>query len=113
MGASAVSAQQILTPELLWKLGRVSALGISKDGKNVIYKVSVPSVEENKSDSKFYSISVNGGFATEIPETKELFRFEDGKFVLYNPIPFDIKTTNNSLEYAMTSSENLNITLIK
>jgi uncharacterized protein YbcC (UPF0753/DUF2309 family) len=47
------------------------------------------------------------------PETKELFRFEDGEFVLYNPIPFDIKTTNNSLEYAMTSSENLNITLIK
>ena len=36
MGASAVSAQQILSPELLWKLGRVSALGISKDGKNVI-----------------------------------------------------------------------------
>lgn len=88
MGASAVSAQQILTPELLWKLGRVSALGISKDGKNVIYKVSVPSVEENKSDSKFYSISVNGGFATEIPETKELFIDKnlspDGKYLLSN-----------------------------
>jgi len=88
MGASAVSAQQILTPELLWKLGRVSALGISKDGKNVIYKVSVPSVEENKSDSKFYSISVNGGFATEIPETKELLTNKnlspDGKYLLSN-----------------------------
>jgi len=88
MGASAVSAQQILTPELLWKLGRVSALGISKDGKNVIYKVSVPSVEENKSDSKFYSISVNGGFATEIPETKELLTDKnlspDGKYLLSN-----------------------------
>lgn len=47
------------------------------------------------------------------PETKELFRFVDGEFVLYNPIPFDIKTTNNSLEYAMASSENLNVTLIK
>ncbi|MBA4152758.1 S9 family peptidase [Flavobacterium sp.] len=88
MGASSVSAQQILTPELLWKLGRVSALGISKDGKNVIYKVSVPSVEENKSDSKFYSISVNGGFATEIPETKELLTDKnlspDGKYLLSN-----------------------------
>ena len=88
MGASAVSAQQILTPELLWKLGRVSALGISKDGKNVIYKVSLPSVEENKSDSKFYSISVNGGFATEIPETKELLTNKnlspDGKYLLSN-----------------------------
>ncbi len=88
MGASYVSAQQILTPELLWKLGRVSALGISKDGKNVIYKVSLPSVEENKSDSKFYSISVNGGFATEIPETKELLTDKnlspDGKYLLSN-----------------------------
>jgi len=88
MGASYVSAQQILTPELLWKLGRVSALGISKDGKNVIYKVSLPSVEENKSDSKFYSISVNGGFATEIPETKELLIDKnlspDGKYLLSN-----------------------------
>jgi len=88
MGASAVSAQQILTPELLWKLGRVSALGISKDGKNVIYKVSVPSLEENKSDSKFYSISVNGGFSTEISETKELLIDKnlspDGKYLLSN-----------------------------
>ena len=47
------------------------------------------------------------------PETKELYRFVSGEFILYNPISFDIKTTNNSLEYAMTSSENLNITLIK
>ncbi|WP_396182988.1 S9 family peptidase [Flavobacterium sp.] len=88
MGASAVSAQQILSPELLWKLGRVSALGISKDGKNVIYKVSVPSLEENKSDSKFYSISVNGGFSTEISETKELLIDKnlspDGKYLLSN-----------------------------
>lgn len=88
MGASTVSAQQILTPELLWKLGRVSALGISKDGKNVIYKVSIPSVEENKSNSKFYSISVSGGFATEIPETKELLTDKnlspDGKYLLSN-----------------------------
>ncbi len=88
MGASTVSAQQTLTPELLWELGRVSALGISKDGKNVIYKVSIPSVKENKSDSKFYSISVNGGFATEIPETKELLIDKnlspDGKYLLSN-----------------------------
>lgn len=47
------------------------------------------------------------------PETKELYRFVNGEFEMYNPIPFDIKTINNSLEYAMTSSENLNITLIK
>ena len=42
-------AQNTLTPELLWKLGRVTPLGLSKDGKNVIYKVSTPSVAANKS----------------------------------------------------------------
>jgi len=59
-------AQQHVTPELLWKLGRVSALGLSKDEKSVIYKVSVPDVAENKSNSKYYSIPVNGGTAMEL-----------------------------------------------
>jgi hypothetical protein len=33
-------AQNVMSPETLWKLGRVSALGISKDSKNVVYKVT-------------------------------------------------------------------------
>ena len=84
MGLSA-SAQH-MTPELLWKLGRVSALGITKDGKNIVYKVSVPSVEENKFDSKFYSIPVNGGNATEVEDYKNLLKDRnlspDGKYLL-------------------------------
>jgi dipeptidyl aminopeptidase/acylaminoacyl peptidase len=70
MGLTA-SAQQNMTPELLWKLGRVSAIGITKDGKNIVYKVSTPNVEENKSASKFYTIPVNGGNATEVTEYKD------------------------------------------
>jgi hypothetical protein len=85
MGLSA-SAQQTMTPELLWSLGRVSALGISKDGKSVIYKVSTPNVAENKSASKFYSIPVIGGSATEIKETEGLVKDKnlspDGKLML-------------------------------
>ena len=84
------SAQQILSPETLWKLGRVSALGISIDGKSIVYKVSTPSVEENKSNSKFYTIPVAGGNATEIQEaqTKNLVADKnispDGKYILSN-----------------------------
>jgi hypothetical protein len=63
-------AQNIMSPELLWKLGRLSSLGISKDEKNIIYKVSTPSVEENKSNSKYYSIPVNGGATIEITDYK-------------------------------------------
>ncbi|HZV45563.1 MAG TPA: hypothetical protein VFF90_13850, partial [Saprospiraceae bacterium] len=59
-------AQNVMTPELLWKLGRVSALGITKDGKSVIYSVSTPNAEENKSSRKMYSIPLSGGAAKEI-----------------------------------------------
>ncbi|RZJ74908.1 MAG: S9 family peptidase, partial [Flavobacterium sp.] len=85
MGLSA-SAQQRMTPDLLWKLGRVSALGISKDGVSVLYKVSVPSVTENKSNSKYYSVPVKGGNAVEIKDYKPLMADRnvspDGKLML-------------------------------
>lgn len=91
------SAQQVLSPEILWKLGRVSALGISKDGKSIIYKVSTPVVAENKSNSKFYTIPVTGGNAVEIQEeqTKELLSDKnispDGKYILSSQ---EVKTEN-------------------
>ncbi len=85
MGLTA-SAQQVMTPELLWKLGRISTLGITKDGKSIVYKVAIPNVEENKSDSKFYTIPVNGGTATEVTEYKDLLNDKyvspDGKWFL-------------------------------
>ena len=81
-------AQNVMSPELLWKLGRVTALGISKDGKNVVYKVSTPSIEENKSDSKLYTLPINGGKPTEVTSAKELLKAKnsspDGKYIVYN-----------------------------
>ncbi|OOV28915.1 S9 family peptidase [Flavobacterium sp. LM5] len=81
-------AQNTLTPELLWKLGRITPLGLSKDGKNVIYKVSTPSVAENKSSSKLYSLPIEGGNAIEIKDTKGLLNDKnsspDGKYLVYN-----------------------------
>lgn len=88
MSMTAVEAQNLMTPELLWKLARVSAMGISKDGKNLVYKVSTPSVEENKSDSKYYSVPVNGGNAIEVADYKVLVKDKnvssDGKFLVYD-----------------------------
>jgi len=85
MGLSA-SAQQHMTPELLWKVGRVSALGITKDSKSIVYKVSTPNVAENRSDSKFYTIPVGGGAPVEVKEYKELLKDKylspDGKWQL-------------------------------
>jgi dipeptidyl aminopeptidase/acylaminoacyl peptidase len=82
----AASAQQVLSPELLWKLGRITALGVSIDGKNIVYKVAIPSMEENKSNSKFYTIPITGGNATEVTDTKDLLKDKnlspDGKLLL-------------------------------
>jgi dipeptidyl aminopeptidase/acylaminoacyl peptidase len=88
-------AQNVMSPETLWKLGRVSSLGISKDSKNIVYKVTTPSIEENKSNSKFYIIPINGGTPTEIKETKDLVKDKnispDGKYLVYNE---EVKISN-------------------
>jgi dipeptidyl aminopeptidase/acylaminoacyl peptidase len=80
------TAQQVLTPEILWKLNQVSVLGITKDGKSIIYKVKTPTVEENKFSSKTYSLPIAGGNPTEISDTKNLLVDKnvspDGKYVL-------------------------------
>jgi dipeptidyl aminopeptidase/acylaminoacyl peptidase len=79
-------SQQVFSPETLWKLNRVTALGISKDKKSVVYKVSTPSVEENKSNSKFYTIPLSGGIPTEVKDTKDLLADKnvspDGNYIL-------------------------------
>ena len=80
--------QNVMSAETLWKLGRISPLGISKDTKNIIYKVTIPSVTENKSESKFYTVPVNGGPSKEITDYKILLKDKnispDGKYIVYN-----------------------------
>lgn len=87
--------QNTMTPELLWKLGRVTVLGISKDGKSVVYKVGTPSIEENKTNTKFYTVAISGGTATEIADTKGIINDDnvspDGKYILYHE---EIKVEN-------------------
>lgn len=81
-------AQNVMTPELLWKLGKVNPLGLSNDGKNIVYQVTFPSVAENKSETKMYTLPINGGTPTEVKETKTLLKDKnispDGKYIVYN-----------------------------
>ena len=81
-------AQNVMSPELLWELGRVSVLGISKDDKNIVYKVATPSIMDNKSNSKFYIVPISGDLATQVTDTKDLIVDKnvslDGKFIIYN-----------------------------
>jgi len=70
--ALSVAAQDRMTPELLWQLGRVNPLGLTKDGKQVVYSVSTPDVKENASSRKTYSVPLTGGEPSEVETLKNL-----------------------------------------
>lgn len=86
--AFAAQAQNVMTPEQLWKLGRVAAVGISADGKSVIYKVSYISMEENKPVGKYYQVPVSGGAPVEVKDIKPLLKDKnlspDGQHTVYD-----------------------------
>ena len=77
-----------MTPELLWKLGRVSAVGITKDKQSVIYNVSMPDMASNKSTKKTYRIGINGSVGEVIEHYNNLIEDRnispDGKYILSN-----------------------------
>ncbi len=81
-----LSAQEVLSPETLLKLGRVTSLGISKDRKSIVYKVATPSMEENKLNSRFFTIPITGGTALEVKDSKDVLTDKnispDGKYIL-------------------------------
>lgn len=64
--------QNMMTPELLWKLKRLSPIGISKDGKSIIYSTTEYKVVEGEKTSKKFSIPLNGGTPTEIQDFSNL-----------------------------------------
>lgn len=57
--------KDLMTAETLWKLGRVSAEGLSADGKQVVYGVSQYNFAENKSEKNLFVTSVKGGQPTQ------------------------------------------------
>ncbi len=64
------AAQDLMTPELLWSLKRVSDPQISPDGKWVLYGVNSPSIEENRSNTDLYIVPINGGRPKQLTTSK-------------------------------------------
>lgn len=104
------SGPSVMTPELLWKLGRVSGLGISKDGKYVLYSVSTPDADANKSKRKSYMIPVTGGTAMEINNPDSLLNNKnlspDGKYTLSDK-EVKVKKIMGSDKYPELSKSNV------
>ncbi|MEM1338989.1 MAG: S9 family peptidase [Bacteroidota bacterium] len=55
------SQSKVMTPKQLIELNRVAAVGLSDDGKQVIYKTSTFDLKTNTRSSKTYSVAVQGG----------------------------------------------------
>ncbi len=105
-------AQNKMTPELLWKLGRVSGLGISSDGKYVLYSVSTPNAAENKSSRKTFAIPVTGGNPIPVNNADSMLKNEkispDGKYLISNA-EVKIKKLTGSDNYTDLQKSNVYI----
>lgn len=81
-------AQNVMTPEILWQLGRVSAVGVTDDQQHLVYKVTTPSVEENNMSSTTYKIPISGGDPVAVEDHKEIITDKnispDDQYQLYS-----------------------------
>ncbi len=88
-------AQNKMTPELLWQLGRINAIGISKDGQSVLYTVAYPNATENKTYRKSFMLPINGGTPVQINNPDSLLENDkissNGKFLISST---DVKIKN-------------------
>ncbi|MBK5210322.1 MAG: S9 family peptidase [Flavobacteriaceae bacterium] len=66
------SAQDVMTPEMLLQLNKVSGKGLTKDGNSLIYSVSKYNLESNTSSTTTYQIQISGGDAQIITDYKTL-----------------------------------------
>lgn len=72
MGLAAVLGEvngqekQKLTPELLWKIGRVNTIGYTPDKTGILYSVGTPDVEANKINTVFYYLPISTDAKPEI-----------------------------------------------
>jgi len=84
---SVLIAQNVMTPEQLLTLKRVSAIGLTDDLKSVVYKVSEVDLQANNKNTETYVIPLDGGEARRIENYSDLIVNTkvsfDGKHELY------------------------------
>jgi dipeptidyl aminopeptidase/acylaminoacyl peptidase len=101
-------AQNNLTPELLWQLGRVGAVGISKDNKNVVYNVTTYNTQDNTNATKTYMVPISGGNATLVTNIDSLVTNDkvspDGKYIISNEMVKLKKVTGGDYYPSLTKS---------
>jgi len=87
IGSASGQEKNIYTPELLWKMGRVSEATVSPDGKQILFGITYYNLEKNSGNRDLYVMSVSGGdykrlTHTEFSEQNAIWR-PDGKKIGY------------------------------
>ncbi len=74
---SGTTYSQRFSPEIMWKLGRISEAVLSPDGKQIVFGTAFYNLEKNKGNRDIFIISVDGGTPV---------RITDSQFSEYNAI---------------------------
>lgn len=87
LAAFSVQAQsQVMTPETLWELGRVSPVKVSDDNKSLYYSVTTPNITDNNFKTSYYQIGIDGKGVKKLTEDNPILKNKkkspDGKYSL-------------------------------
>jgi dipeptidyl aminopeptidase/acylaminoacyl peptidase len=77
-GKEKIQQTQVMTPELLWSLGRVSAVSISPDAQTFLYRVSKTDIvtEESNTDYFFVNLNTHQTLKTDILTNKSFIQWD-------------------------------------
>mgnify|MGYP000707675307 CR=1 FL=1 len=68
-----IGNSQVMTPELLWQLNRVKPVGISDDGRQLIFKVDRYDISSNSKSTRIFQVPIEGGEAIEMEDYTNIF----------------------------------------
>ncbi len=107
-----MSAQEVMTPEKLLQINKVSGKGLTKDGNNLIYSISKYSLEKNSTATILYQMPIAGGEAQIITDYKTLIADKsispDGKYKI-STAEVKLKNVTGKDFYPEVSSSNVQI----
>ena len=72
--ASMATAQDRMTPELLWSLKRVSGIGVSENGNTAWYASRTYDMQTEKSTTRIYALDTRTGTRKELQEIHSVFQ---------------------------------------
>lgn len=66
-----LAPNSVLTPEILYKFGRISGIELSPDRQKILYGVSYTDVEKNKSNRELFTMNIDGSQKKQITRTPQ------------------------------------------